>query len=141
MVRAVETDLDRPLEVEVARRQRPRIEGQEAEVALLGQGPEPPQEILGVAPGGQDAQQLVELELQPADLLAELRQALLGRSPLVDLAVEVHHPGLLAAELVLHLGEQKLVGGVDDDAQENYPHRGGDVPGFAFETGFNRHLP
>jgi hypothetical protein len=85
VVGALQRDLDRPLAVEVLVGEVAGSDAQDVEVALLGERAQAAQQVLGVETRRQDAQQLVELELQPPHLLAELRQALLGGAPLLDL--------------------------------------------------------
>ena len=79
---AVEVDLDRPLAEELLVGQRAGGEALEREVALLGERADAPQQVRRVAPRRQDAQQLVELELELAHLLAELAAAAAWRPAL-----------------------------------------------------------
>ena len=88
MVARLELHVDRPLGVEVLLDERLRLEGHEAEVAPLGQRLDLLDQLVGLLGGGKDAEQALQLGLEPLGLLAELRQAALGRLALADLLLQ-----------------------------------------------------
>src|SRR5205085_1726755 len=81
VIPAVDRDADRPLRVRLARRRVSEMrerQAAEVEVALIDQRLDLLDDLFGVTRGGEDATQLLELQLEALHFLAELRELALG---------------------------------------------------------------
>ena len=143
MVSPVELDLDRPLRVEVLVDVFLGREALEEEVSLPRQGLDLLDELFRVSLRREDLEEPVQVELDPADLFAQLGEAPLGDPAALDLLLQLAVFGLEAGELALHLGEARVLPvrhgpetpGEGDADQETV------VPGLVFELlQFDRHV-
>ena len=134
MVRALDLDVDRPLRVEVLLDELAGRELEQREVALAGERLDPFDELFRVALGGQDLEELGELELEPLDLFPELGELALGRSTLGDLLLEALQLDLLRRDLFLLGLEDEPVHGAREQGRDEDPDPQGVVPGALFDA-------
>jgi hypothetical protein len=134
VVRPLDLDVDRPLRIELLLHEFARRELLQREVALPRQRLDPLDQLLGVALGRKNLQELGELELEPLDLLTELGQLALGRASLGDLLVEAFELGLLVLDLFLERLEVEPVHGAGEQRADEHAHGQGVVPGLLFDV-------
>jgi hypothetical protein len=134
VVSALDLDVDRPLGVELFLYELARREFQQSEVALAGQRLDPLDQLLGIALGRKDLEELGKLELEPLDLFAELRQLALGRAALGDFLVEAVELGLLVLDLFLERLEVEPVHGSGEQRADEHADAQGVVPGLLFDV-------
>src|SRR6202521_5278330 len=131
VVRAVEIDADRPFAIKLLVDEHAWPEILQVEAALLRRGTDAPQQVGSVAARRQDAQQLVELELELVHLLAELGQLLLCDQPFLLLVLEILEASLLRLDVVLDLIQVLPVGEPEQRRADEQADPQAVVPGLA----------
>src|SRR6266540_5914221 len=108
-----------------------RSESLEREVSLPSQRLDAFDQVLGVAFGGEDLEELGKVDLQPLDLFPELGELALGLASLLDLLLQPRKLRALGADLVIQAPKPRVVHGRGQGDAEDEADGQRDAP-FAF---------
>ncbi len=139
MVSPVELDVDGPLRVEALVGEFPRREPLQVEVPLPRQGLDALDQLLRIALGRKDLEELGEIDLQPLDLLPELGELALRGAALLDLLLEALELRALRLDLLVQASQPEVVNGPGQEDPEDEAEGERDAPLAILEPQFEGH--